>query len=169
MKKITALLALAASLFAGTALAQTTNTIVAKFGKAPGGADFTVVLENKGPAQTVSGFAFKVAYDPAQASFDGVSNSTGQATSGVQYTIGPVKEAGAPDGAKAYRILTMTTLKNIEKVPSLVELKFTKKAAGPFVFVVDDREKDPVDGVQDGSFNNIPHEFDATAVAGAAL
>jgi hypothetical protein len=169
MKKLTTALALAATICAGSATAQTSNTIVAKFGKAPGGANFTVLLENKGPGQAVSGFAFRVAYDPAQASFDGVSNSTGQATSGVQYTLGPVKEAGTTGGAKAYRILTMTTLKNIEKAPSLVELKFTKKANGPFVLVVDDREKDPVDGVQDASFNNIPHEFDLSAVAGAAL
>ena len=170
MKNISTALAFAAMLCAGSAMSQTTtNTIVAKFGKAPGGANFTVLLENKGPAQTVSGFAFKVGYDPAQASFDGVANSTGQPASGVQYTIGPVKDVEVPQGAKAYRILTMTTLKNLEKAPSLVELKFTKKGDGPLMLVVDDREKDPVDGVQDASLNNIPHEFDLSAVAGAAL
>jgi hypothetical protein len=168
MKNLSKALAIATILCASASMSQTTtNTIVGKFGKAPGGANFTVLLENKGPAQTVSGFAF--GYDPAQVSLDTVANSTGQAASSVQYTIGPVKDTEVPQGAKAYRILTMTTMKNLEKASSLVELKFTKKSDGPFMVVVDDREKDPVDGVQDASFENIPHEFDLSAVAGAAL
>ena len=87
----------------------------------------------------------------------------------MKYTIGPVKNFAVPQGTRAYRIVTMTTMKNLEKAPTLVELKFTKKADGQFVVGVEDREKDPVDGVQDASFNNIPHEFDLSAVAGAAL
>ncbi len=170
MKNLTKALAIATMLCAGAAISQTTtNTIVGKFGQAPGGTNFTVLLENKGPSQTVSGFAFKVAYDPAQVSLDTIANSTGQAASGVQYTIGPVKNFAVPQGTRAYRIVTMTTMKNLEKAPTLVELKFTKKADGQFVVGVEDREKDPVDGVQDASFNNIPHEFDLSAVAGAAL
>ena len=63
MKNLSKALAIATMLCASAAMSQTTtNTIVAKFGKAPGGADFTVLLENKGPAQTVSGFAFKVGW-----------------------------------------------------------------------------------------------------------
>lgn len=159
------LVGLAASLVLTVSAFAQSNTVVATFATAPGAEKFSVALENKGPEQSIAGFAFKVSYDPAQVSFDSVANNTGQAASRASYVVGPVVE----ENGRAYRLVNMTTLKELTNAGKLAELKFTRKAAGKFVFGLDDRSKEPADGLQNAELKEVPHTFDVTAVDGAEL
>ena len=165
MKKLAVSLAILALFCTGAAFAQSKNVVEAKFGTKPSSANFTVGLKYKGEAKAIAGFAFKVSYDPGQVSLTGATNNTGKSDAGVQYVVGPEVVA---DG-KASRIVSMTTLKNLDKPGDLGELKFTKKASGDFVFSLEDRSTEPADGLQDGELKEIQHTFDVSKVAGAAL
>ncbi len=166
MRKTMGFLVLAAAL-ASPCAAQTSATVVAKFAKAPapGAGDFVVRLEKDGAPQSVAGFAFKVTYNPAQVDLVSVTGADAGPAAGAQFTLGPAKAAGE---GRATRIFTMTTLRDISAGP-LADLKFQRKSGGAFVFSVDDRDSDPVDGLQDASLKNIPHTFDGAMVAGTAL
>ena len=167
MKKMVVILAAMTSLAAG-AWGQTTNTIVAKFAQPPSAeAKFAVSLENVGATKAVSGFAFRICYDPQQVSLDSVTDNTDQPASGVSYTLGPEATGTFPNQTAACKILTMTTSKDLS-AGMLAKLNFTKRgpAPTPFRFWLEDREKDPVDGLQGASFENIPHVFDFAQVTG---
>jgi hypothetical protein len=146
--------------------AQTTNTIVAEFDTAPSaGSEFSIDLVNKGGVDTIAGFAFKLHYNPNQVSIVGITNNTGQSGAGMQYTIGA--EAVEADGATASRVISGTTLRNLEGASDLVRIKLQKKPgfAPPLYFKVTDRATEPViDGLQGSDLQNIPHTFDTTAV-----
>lgn len=166
-----ALTASAAAAFAGE------GKVVATFGNKMDVAkkDFTVVLKYEGDAAAVSGFAFRIGYDAAQVSFEGVNNNTGAADAGVQYTVGDDAKESLGGGTTNARIIMMTTAKDITKPGNLIELKFAKKDGykGPFNLVVQDRKVNPgengADGVfagDAGNYKNLPHAFDVSAVAG---
>jgi len=146
--------------------AQNTNTIAAEYVTAPGaGSEFAVKLVNKGPVETIAGFAFTLHYDPTQVTISGVTNNTGQSGAGVQYTLGTesVNEAG-----KASRILSATTLSDLKGATNLAEIKFQKKAGfqAPLNLQITDRATTPlIDGLQGASLDNIPHVFDTSAVS----
>ena len=148
----------------GSALSQTSNTVVARFGILPKdrGSTFSVVLENRGPVTTISGFAFKVAYRNDQARLSTVVDNTSQPQAVVQYGLGDPVRADLPNNTDTYRVLTMTTVRNLAGVGHLAELVFEKQTgySGAFCFHIEDRVSRPVDGLLGGDITNIDHGFD---------
>lgn len=161
---------LAASMVMASAFvsAQTTNTVVAQFGTAPSAAssNFTVNLVNTGATTEIAGFSFRVSYNPAQASLASVSDNTDQPKAGMEYTLGPEKQA--EDGS-VYRDVIGGTLQNLKEASNLVQLNFEKKAgfAAPFQFKVADRVHSAayIDGLQGPTVENVPHVFDSSQVS----
>jgi len=165
LKKQFAMLAM--STLAASCWAQAASTVVAQFGNSPdAGQAFSVNLASAGSDQEISGFAFKVIFDPSQVSLTGVKDNTNQPAAKVQYTMGPV--VASEGGTTASVVLVASTVKNLKAGSNLAELQFAKQAgyAAPFVFGVEDRlvARGVVDGLLNADLVNIPHTFDATQV-----
>jgi len=154
--------------FCGTVCPQTSNTIVARFGTPPADnvSTFSVVLENKGPVTTISGFAFKIAYRDDQVSLSEVLDNTRQPKAVVEFGLGDAQRADLPNNTNTFRILTMSTVRNLTAVGPLAELVFEKQPGyrGRLDFYLEDRVHQPVDGLLGPDITNIAHDFDANSI-----
>lgn len=146
------------------AVAQPPNVVVAALETAPAGpgTPFTVVVTNTGARQTVSGFAFAVAFDDSQVAFLGASDNTGQPAAGVEYFAGlPIAEPVGP-GTNVHVPLLMSTEQALTGAGPLVRLHFMTTAAygGTIRLALQDLFGMPIyEGLSDGDLNEIPHVF----------
>ena len=146
------------------AVAQPPNVVVAALETAPTGpgSPFTVVVTNTGVSQTVSGFAFAVAFDDSQVAFLGASDNTGQPAAGVEYFAGlPIAEPVGP-GTNVHVPLLMSTEQPLTGAGPLVRLHFmtTPGYGGTIRLALQDLFGMPIyEGLSDGDLNEIPHVF----------